>query len=222
MLKLLRIVAVVAVLTILVLAARFLPLAEYFETFKTWVRGVGPLGYVIYALVYAVACVALIPASALTVGAGAIFGFAAGSIVVIIGATLGACLAFLLGRTVFRRRVAAMTASSPKLGAIDRAIAAEGTRIMLLMRISGFPPFTWTNYALSVTGVRLSTYAWTTFAGIIPGVMAFTWAGAAGAAALTGNANRTLLIVTAIGAIAVSLYIARIAARAIKRAGAEQ
>ncbi|MBK5260401.1 MAG: TVP38/TMEM64 family protein [Thermoanaerobaculia bacterium] len=220
--NLLRIVAVIAVLVAFVLAARFLPLAGYFEMFKTWVRGAGPLGYVIYALVYAVACVALIPASALTVGAGAIFGFAAGTIVVIAGATLGACLAFLLGRTVFRKRVARMTASSPKLAAIDRAIAAEGTRIMLLMRVSGFPPFTWTNYALSVTGVPLATYAWTTFLGIIPGAMAFTWAGAAGAAALTGKANRLVLIVTAVGAIAVSLYIARIAARAIQRAAVEQ
>ena len=102
---------------------------------------------------------------------------------------------------------------------IDRAIAEEGTKVMLLMRLSGFPPFTWINYALGLTGVALRPYVLTTFFGIIPGVLAFTWAGAAGAAALTGTGNRLALIVTAAGAVLVSVFIARIATRAIRRAG---
>ena len=100
----------------------------------------------------------------------------------------------------------------------DRAIAAEGVRLMLLMRLSGFPPFTWINYALSLSGVRFLPYLLTTFFGIIPGVLAFTWAGAAGAKALSGEGNRIALIVTAVGAVLVSAYIARIAARAVRRA----
>ena len=203
----------------LAFAARTLPLAGWLEQFTGWVRGLGAAGYVVYVLVYAVSCVLLIPASALTLGAGAIFGFAAGSVIVVIGATLGAAAAFLLGRTVLRRRVEAAAASNPRLAAVDRAIAAEGTRVMLLMRISGFPPFTWINYALGLTGVSFRAYVLTTFFGIIPGVLALTWAGAAGAAALTGSGNRTMLIVTAVGAILVSVYVARIAARAIRRAG---
>ena len=207
------------VLVGLAIAARTLPLAGWLEQFTGWVRGLGPAGYVVYVLVYAVSCVLLIPASALTLGAGAIFGFTAGSVIVVIGATLGAAAAFLLGRTVLRRRVEAAAASNPRLAAVDRAIAAEGTRVMLLMRISGFPPFTWINYALGLTGVGFRAYVLTTFFGIIPGVLALTWAGAAGAAALTGSGNRTMLIVTAVGAILVSVYVARIAARAIRRAG---
>jgi len=50
-------------------------------------------------------------------------------------------------------------------------------------------------------------------------VLAFTYAGAAGAAALAGHANRVALIATAAGAVLVSVYLARIAARAIRRAG---
>ena len=188
------------------------------QEFIAWVQGVGPIGYVAYVFAYAICCVFLIPASALTLAAGAIFGFAAGSIVVAVGATLGAAAAFLLGRTVLRRRVESFVAARPKLQAVDRAIAAEGTRLMLLMRLSGFPPFTWINYALSLTGVRFVPYVLTTLFGIIPGVLAFTWAGAAGAAALTGGGNRVALVVTAVGAVLVSAYIARIAARAVRRA----
>lgn len=209
----------ILVLAGLALAAQTLPLAQWLEHFKAWVQGLGVAGYVVYVLVYAASCVLLVPASALSLGAGAIFGFAAGSIIVLVGATAGAAAAFLLGRTVLRRRVESMAASSPRLAAVDRAIAAEGTRVMLLMRISGFPPFTWINYALGLTGVGFRAYVLTTFVGIIPGILAFTWAGAAGAAALTGSGNRTMLIITAVGAILVSVYVARIAARAIRRAG---
>jgi uncharacterized membrane protein YdjX (TVP38/TMEM64 family) len=188
------------------------------QQFISWVQALGPAGYVAFVLGYAVCCVFLIPASALTLAAGAVFGFWAGSVVVLIGATLGAAAAFLLGRTVLRGRVERFVASRPKLQAVDRAIALEGVRLMLLMRLSGFPPFTWINYALSLSGVRFLPYLLTTFFGIIPGVFAFTWAGAAGAKALSGEGNRIALIVTAVGAVLVSAYIARIAARAVRRA----
>ena len=211
-----------ALLVLLAIAIRMLPLMQWFESFKAWVQGAGAIGYVIYALVYVVCCVFVIPALALTLGAGAIFGFVAGSIVVLIGATLGATATFLLARTVLRHRVERITAGHVKFAALDRAITREGTKIMWLVRLSGFPPFTWVNYAFGLTGVRLRPYIITTFFGIIPGTLAFTWAGAAGAAALTGTGNRLLLIVTAGGAILVSVFIARIAHQAIHRAGVDE
>ena len=204
-----------------VVAVRLLPLAEWIAQFQTWVREAGAIGYVAYVLAYVVACVFLIPALALTLGAGAIFGFAAGTIVVLIGATLGATAAFLLGRTVLRKRVERMTANNAKFASLDRAITAEGTKILWLVRLSGFPPFTWVNYAFGLTGVRLVPYVLITFFGIIPGTLAFTYAGTAGAAALTGSGNRVALIVTAVGAIAVAVFVGRIALRAIRKAGLE-
>jgi uncharacterized membrane protein YdjX (TVP38/TMEM64 family) len=218
----LKIVLAILIVVGFVLAVRLLPVATWLDQFIGYVRGVGPIGYVLYVIAYVVCCVLLIPALALTLGAGAIFGFAKGIIIVQIGATLGATAAFLLGRTVFRRYVEARIASNPKMAAVDRAIAREGTKIMVLMRLSGFPPFTWINYALGLTAVGVVPYLLTTFFGIIPGTMAFTYAGAAGAEALTGRGNRIALIVTAIGGVLVIAYIARIAANAIRRAGIEQ
>lgn len=201
---------------------RVLPVAQLLEQFKAWVQGVGPVGYVLYAVAYVVCCVFIIPAFALTIGAGAIFGFVTGSIIVVIGATLGATAAFLLARTVMRHKVESMTSGNAKFRALDRAITNEGTKIMWLVRLSGFPPFTWVNYAFGLTGVTLRSYILTTFIGIIPGTLAFTYAGAAGAAAVTQSSNRIALIVTAVGAVLVSIFIARIALRAIKRAGVEE
>ena len=217
----LRIAIGVCVLVAFAVAFRFLPVAQWMEDFKTWVQGMGSIGYVVYVLAYAICCVLFIPAIALTLGAGAIFGFAKGAVVVIIGATLGATAAFLLARSVMRHRVESMTSNNAKFRALDRAITREGTKIMWLVRISGFPPFTWVNYAFGLTGIRLGTYIFTTFFGIIPGPLAFTYAGAAGAAAVTGEGNRIALIATAIGAILVSVFIARIALQAIHRAGVD-
>jgi len=201
---------------------RALPIVEWLTAFQTWVRGVGPIGYVLYGLVYIVCCIFIIPALALTLGSGAIFGFVGGAILNVIAATAGATAAFLLARTVLRHRVERMTANNAKFRALDRAITREGTKIMWLARLSGFPPFTWANYAFGLTGVRLGTYVLTTFFGIIPGTIAFTYAGAAGAAALSGRGNRIILIVTAVGAVLVSAFIARIATQAIRRAGVEE
>lgn len=212
-----QLVVTVTLLVALVYALRVLPIAEWLEQFKAYVQQLGGAGYVLYVLVYAICCVALVPASALTLGAGAIFGFAKGALVVLAGATLGASAAFILARTVLRKRVEQRVAANPKVAAVDRAIAREGTKVMLLMRISGFPPFTWINYALGLTGVSFRSYVMTTFFGMIPGVLAFTWVGAAGAAALAGAGNGVALIVTAVGAIVVSAYVARIATRAIRR-----
>lgn len=217
--KWLKVAAGVVLLVAVMLLVRALPVAEWLEAFQAWVRGVGPVGYALYALVYVVCCVFVIPALALTLGAGAIFGFVTGSLISLIGATLGATAAFLLSRTVLRHRVERVTAGNAKLQALDRAITVEGTRIMWLVRLSGFPPFTWVNYAVGLTGIQLRTYVITTFFGIIPGTLAFTYAGAAGAAALSGRGNTALLVVTAIGAVAVSAYIARVALKAIRRAG---
>jgi uncharacterized membrane protein YdjX (TVP38/TMEM64 family) len=219
--KWVKVAVVVLAVAAFVILMRMLPIVEWLTAFQSWVRGVGPAGYVLYGLVYVVCCIFIIPALALTLGSGAIFGFAGGAILNVIAATLGATAAFLLARTVLRHRVEKMTANNAKFRALDRAITREGTKIMWLARLSGFPPFTWANYAFGLTGVRLGPYVLTTFFGIIPGTIAFTWAGAAGAAALSGRGNRIVLIVTAVGAVLVSAFIARIATQAIRRAGVE-
>jgi uncharacterized membrane protein YdjX (TVP38/TMEM64 family) len=219
--KIVKVALAIVVVIAVVILLRVLPVAEWLEQFKQWVQGQGALGYVLYALVYIVCCVLVIPALALTLGSGAIFGFVGGAIVNVIAATIGATLAFLLARTVLRHRVEKMTENNVKFRALDRAITAEGTKIMWLVRISGFPPFTWVNYAFGLTGIPLGTYVVTTVFGIIPGTLAFTYAGAAGAKALTGEGNRVVLIVTAVGAVLVSAFIAHVAAKAIRKAGVE-
>ena len=220
-----RIVAALLVIAAIIVAFRVLPVADWLRSFQAYVRGLGALGYVVYTVVYALCVVAFVPASILTLGAGAIFGFVGGTIVVVIGATIGATLAFLLARTVMRKRVEAMTAKSAKFRALDRAIASEGTKIVFLVRLAVVFPFTYINYAFGLTAIPLWRYVIATLFGIIPATAAFVFASSAATSAATTSASsitKTVYIAGGIIAIVVSILIGRIATRAIKRAGVDE
>ena len=220
-----KIVALLIVIAAIIIAFRVLPVADWLRSFQTYVRSLGALGYVVYSVVYALCVVAFVPASILTLGAGAIFGFVGGTIVVVIGATIGATLAFLLARTVMRKRVEAMTAKSAKFRELDRAIASEGTKIVFLVRLAVVFPFTYINYAFGLTAIPLWRFVVATFFGILPATAAFVFASSAATSAATTSASsitKTVYIAGGIIAIVVSILIGRIATRAIKRAGVDE
>jgi len=220
-----KIFVVLLVIAAIVVLFRVLPVATWLRTFQTYVRGLGALGYVVYIVVYAICVVAFIPASILTLGAGAIFGFVGGTIVVVIGATIGATLAFLLARTVMRKRIVKMTESNAKFRALDRAIANEGMKIVFLVRLAVVFPFTYINYAFGLTAIPLWRYVLATFLGIIPATAAFVFASSAATRAATTSTSSITKIVYISGgvvAIIVSVLIGRIATRAIKRAGVDE
>ena len=223
--QVLKIAGAIAVLAVIIILFRLLPLATWLRAFQTYVRGLGAFGYVVYVVVYAVCVVAFIPASILTLGAGAIFGFVGGTIVVVIGATIGATLSFLLARTVMRKRIEQLTSSNKKFKALDRAIASEGMKIVFLVRLAVVFPFTYINYAFGLTAIPLWRYVLATFLGIIPATAAFVFASSAATKAATGETTSITKIVYIAGgviAIIVSVLIGRIAARAIRRAGVDE
>ena len=219
-----RIVLVVLAVVAFLIAMRLLPLGEWITSFQQWVREVGPIGYVVYVLVYVVFCVFGIPASPLTIGAGAIFGFVNGSIVVIIGATLGATLSFVLARTIMRRRIEGMTATNNKFRALDRAITREGGRIVFLVRLAPVVPFAYVNFAFGLTGVRLLSYVVATFFGIMPLTLAFVYISATATAAASSDMSSLRLWINIAGgvlAVLVTAFVTRLATRAIRKAGVD-
>jgi uncharacterized membrane protein YdjX (TVP38/TMEM64 family) len=195
---------------------------ELLRSFQGWVTGLGPLGWVLYALVYAVCCVLFVPGSILTLGAGALYGLWTGTAIVLAGATLGATLSFLLAKSVLRKKIERMTAGNAKFTALDRAIAKEGAKIVFLIRLSPVFPFTYINYAFGLTGVGTAPYVLASFVGMIPGTFAYVYLGSAAAGAASGEANTTKKIVQIVGAavaFAVTIFVARIATKAIRTAG---
>ena len=212
-----------AAIAVAFLLFRYLPIAEWMQEFQVWVQGLGPLGYLVNALTYSVCVVFFIPASILTLGAGALYGLAGGLGVVLLGANLGSALSFLLARTFLRERIEKMTRGNPRFEALDRAIAKEGAKIVLLVRLAPVFPFTYSNYAFGLTGVRPGPYILATFVGMLPGTIGYVYVGTAAAGAATGGsmASTVLNILGAAATMAVTIFVARLASRAIREAGVE-
>ncbi len=220
-----KVILAIVLIAAFFISIRLLPVGEWIESFQAWVKDLGPIGYVVYVLVYVIVCVTFLPASPLTIGAGAIFGFVEGAIVVIIGATLGATASFLLGRTIMRRKIEAMAANNAKFLALDRAIAREGGKIVFLVRLAPIFPFAYINFAFGLTGVRTLSYIVATFFGIIPVTLAFVYIADAATRTATSDMDSTRLIINIVGvviAILVTAFVTRVALRAIRKAGIEE
>src|SRR5439155_2509497 len=86
----------------LVLALKYFHVQDLLKSALDWIGKLGPWGPVIFIALYVVATVFFVPGSVLTLGAGAVFGVALGSVSVSISATLGATAAFLVGRYLAR------------------------------------------------------------------------------------------------------------------------
>jgi len=212
----------VAVVIVLVVLFKVLPVKEWLVAFQGYVKGLGFAGYVLYALVYAVCCVLFVPASVLTLGAGAIYGLGTGTAVVLVGATIGATLSFLLAKSILRKKIEGMTAGNAKFQALDRAIGKEGTKIVFLVRLAPVFPFTYINYAFGLTGVKTLPYVLASFFGMIPGTFAYVYLGSAAVTAAAGGTSstqKTIQIAGAVVALVVTIFVARVATRAIKNAG---
>lgn len=187
------------------------------------VQDLGVVGAIAFMGLYIVATVAFLPGSVLTLGAGVVFGVVAGSIYVFVGATLGATLAFLVGRYLARGWVAQKIAENPKFKAIDSAVGREGFKIVLLTRLSPVFPFNLLNYAFGVTGVSLKDY-FLGCVGMIPGTIMYVYLGSlAGNLAMIAAGEQpenpvvtwTIRIVGFIATAAVTIYVTRIARKAL-------
>ncbi|WP_427159001.1 TVP38/TMEM64 family protein [Aliinostoc sp. HNIBRCY26] len=189
-----------------------------------WIDSLGTVGAIAFIALYIIATVAFLPGSILTLGAGVVFGVVWGAIYVFIGATLGATAAFLVGRYLARGWVAKKIADNKKFAAIDRAVGREGLKIVLLTRLSPIFPFNLLNYAFGITGVSLTDY-FIGSVGMIPGTIMYVYIGSlAGNLAMIGTegqptnptAQWIIRIVGFIATVAVTIYVTRIAQKALE------
>src|SRR5438093_3595805 len=184
-----RLVALIAIVIALFLAMRFLPVRECLTNFNNWVGQMGAAGIFIFIGVYALATVLLAPGSILTIGAGFAFGLWKGFLAVSAGATLGASLAFLIGRFIARDKVEAIARRNETFREIDNAIGEEGAKLIFLLRLSPVIPFNLSNYFYGLTAVRFWPYALASWIGMMPGAFLYVYIGTAGTPAGLASAG---------------------------------
>lgn len=183
----------------------------------------------VFILLYIAATILFLPGLILTLGGGVVFGWIAIPIVWV-GATIGACLAFLLGRYSFRRWVERKLEAYPNFKAVDAAISQKGWLIVLLLRLAPVMPFNILNYALALTQISFIHYVIATAVGMIPGTAMYVYFGIVanglgqiGSAQAGPNWTEKIIIYVVSGVliIAVVVIITIIAKRAIANAIAE-
>lgn len=203
----------------------FLPFRDWFARFEEYVKSLGSLGPVVVALAYVVTTVLFIPGSAITIGAGTLFGLKTGFFVVLVGANLGALCAFLLARTLLRERVIKWAQGNARFRSLDRAIGSQGFKMIFLTRLSPAFPFNLLNYLLGLTAVRTGAYVLANLLGMLPGMFLYVYLGAAARDVLAGPAagaldfyQQLLKYVGLLATVAVVVIVTRAARKALREA----
>lgn len=209
---------------LLIPALVFLPVNAWLLAIVEWARGAGALGVLVFILLYVAAAVLFIPGSLLTLGAGFLYGPLLGFGVVSVASTLGATLAFLLGRTVARGWISDKLQGRRGFAAVDRAVERAGFKMVLLLRLSPIFPFIVLNYALGLTRVRAGHYVLGSWLGMMPGTLLYVYLGSliTSAAELTsgerpeaGALGYGVLALGLVATLAFVVVITRIARRAL-------
>lgn len=207
-------------LVALALAARALPLAELLEDLRATIERLGPRGALLFCTVYTVSVVLVLPCFLLGMLAGAVFGVWKGTALVLVAATLGATLAFWLGRGLLRGFVEARYRDDPRFQAMDAAIAARGWKVIALLRLSPLVPFGPSNYLYGLIPIRTWSYVLASAASMVPGTMVYVTLGHLGRTGLEREVPRTPLeqawvALGVVASIAVVWWLGRLARRAL-------
>ena len=185
-----------------------------------------PAGAAAFVPLYALWVTLLLPGVWASMLAGALYGTLWGSVLVFVGACLGAEAAFLLGRHWLRGWAQRRLAALPKLQAVERAVSREGLKLVLLTRLSPAFPFSLLNLAYGLSEVSVRDYT-IGLIGILPGTILFCGLGAlAGDAArfgavLSGQADGGTWALRIVGLLA-TLAVVWLVGRAARRAFDQQ
>jgi uncharacterized membrane protein YdjX (TVP38/TMEM64 family) len=130
-----------------------------------------------YLAIYTAAVALSLPGAViLTLAGGFLFGTAVASVLVVVGATLGACLVFLIARTALGDALRAK--AGPWLSRMEDGFARNAFSYLLVLRLVPLFPFWLVNLVPAFLGVPLGSFAAATLLGIIPGSVVYASVGA--------------------------------------------
>lgn len=139
---------------------------------KEWVQQHRTEAALIFIAAYIVVAAASLPAGAvLSVTGGFLFGSVFGTAWIVIGATIGATILFLIARSTLGEPLRQRFSGNIK--AMEEGFRRNAFSYMLILRLVPLFPFWLVNLAPAFLGVSLVTFVITTAIGIIPGAFVF-------------------------------------------------
>lgn len=138
--------------------------------------------------IYIVAVAFSIPgASWLTIAGGFVFGHLIGTLYIVVAATIGATIVFLLARYALGDALRAKAGQALKK--MESGFRDNALSYLLVLRLVPLFPFFLVNLVPAFLGVPLRTYIVGTFFGIIPGTFVYATVGAGIGDALAAGAG---------------------------------
>jgi dihydrolipoamide dehydrogenase len=146
------------------------------QTIETYRSNHPVMAVAIYALTYiAVTGLSLPGAAILTLAGGAVFGLLWGTLIASFASSIGATLAFLAARFLFRDAV--KSRFGERLQAIDAGVAKEGAFYLFTLRLVPVFPFFVINLVMGLTNLKTQTFYWVSQVGMLAGTMVYVNAG---------------------------------------------
>ncbi len=176
-----------------------------------WLSGLGVWAPIVYVLLFAIGTVVFLPGSLFALAGGALFGPVWGAILNLLGATLGASIAFLIARYLAGDWVARKAAG--RLKRLISGVETEGWRFVAFVRLVPLFPFNLSNYALGLTRIGFLPYVVTSLVCMAPGAIAYSWLGHAGREAWAGDASSIRYGLLALGLLAMIAFLPRLFGR---------
>lgn len=141
------------------------------DKLHSWIKGFGVWGPLVYILIYSITPAFFLPGLPVTIVAGLAFGPIYGTALALIGATIGASIAFLISRYFARRQIEKLLKG--KLKTIDDGVEKKGWIFVAITRLIPLFPFNLLNYAFGLTKIKFSHYVITSFICMSPGTAAY-------------------------------------------------
>ena len=147
-------------------------LRENREALKAWVESNGALAIILFIAAYVVVAAFSLPlGTLLSVTGGFLFGSIFGAAWIVIGATIGSTLLFLVAKSALGEPLRLRFAA--QIRRMEEGFRANAFSYLLLLRLVPLFPFWLVNLAPAFLGVSAVTFVVTTIVGIVPGSFVF-------------------------------------------------
>ncbi|MEQ1485807.1 TVP38/TMEM64 family protein [Methyloglobulus sp.] len=178
-------IQLIAIIAFLVALFIYFDLSNYFtlaylqsqqEAFANYYSAHPILTPLAYGVIYIVVTGLSLPgATIMTLAGGALFGLLWGTIIVSIASTIGATLAFLAARFLFRESLERKFANQLRL--INDGIEKDGGYYLFTLRLVPLFPFFAINLVMGLTKMQVTTFFWVSQIGMLAGTLVYVNAG---------------------------------------------
>ncbi len=151
-------------------------LSQHYAALQAWSAAHPVSAPLTFGLVYALAVALSVPgATILTLAAGLLFGFGPGVVLVVVAATIGATIVFLVARTALG--AALRERAGGWIARMEEGFREDALSYLLVLRLIPLFPFWLVNLVPAFLGVPLRTYVIATLLGILPGTAVYVSVG---------------------------------------------